>query len=403
MNTEGKEAFPARFDMANDFHEGLALVGNFDKGDIGGIRYIDKKGNEVIAFTGKYYPGSDFSEGLAAVWEDESHYGKHGYIDKKGNIVIPMQYERGTDSDGINFHEGLAVVCKDGYEGYIDKKGNKAIPCKYEYASCFQEGRACVKKNGKYGYIDKKGNIIIPCIYEWANQFSEGYAFVSKDREKWSCIDKNGKEVFSCNYNCMLSYFHEGLAYVENGRKCGYIDTKGNEVIPCIYDSCEDFSEGLAIVGMHVEGRYGGFGGMAYRVMDKKGNSTFDIRNTDASDGNNEAYSEKDIQEMKEFLEKFYGGDGIDYLAGSIKKSYVRKNLTTKAMESLKGRDTFCLIGDTLAGGHLINDPTIQHIKRNSFKVCFPYYMSSVSFDYIIELSVIKEGGVYKIDGIKLM
>ena len=409
INTEGKEAFPARYDMANDFHEGLALVGDFDKGYIGKKRYIDKKGNVVIAFTDKYYLGADFSEGLAAVWEDEEHYGKHGYIDKKGNVVIPVQYERGTDSDGINFHEGLAVVYKDGYEGYIDKKGNEVIPCKYEYASCFQEGRACVKKDGKYGYIDKKGNIIIPCIYEWANQFSEGYAFVSKDkdRENWSCIDKNGKEVFSSNYDCISSYFHEGFARVNKKSKddsydwkYGFIDTKGNEVIPCVYDFCEDFSEGLAVVGKHVKGRYRSFWGMKYGFVDKKGNSTFDIHSTDTNVGNNETYSEKDIQEMKEFLEKFYSGDGFDYFSGEIKESYLKKNLTTKAMESLGGRERNCLIEDTEAGGRLVDGPTIQHIKENTFKACFTYTISPAWFDYQIELTVIKEKGVYKIDGI---
>ena len=401
MNTEGKEAFSARYDMANDFHEGLALVWDYDKGDIGRKRYIDKKGNEVITFTDKYYPGTDFSEGLAAVWEDKEHLGKHGYIDKKGKLVIPMQYEHGTDLEGLKFHEGLAVVYKDGYEGYIDKKGNEVIPCKYESASCFQEGRACVKKDGKYGYIDKKGNIIIPCIYEWAHQFSEGYAFVSKnkDSENWLCIDKNGKEVFSCNYNCISSCFHEGFACVEKDGKCGYIDTKGNEVIPCIYDSYNDFSEGLVVVGKHVKGRYRNFWGMEYGVVDKKGNSTFDIHSTDANVGNNKTYSEKDIQEMKEFLEKFYSGDGFDYLIGEIKESYLKNNLTTKAMETLRERGTNCLIMDE-AGGRWVDGPTIRHIKENTFKACFTYTISPVWLDYQIELTVIKEGGVYKIDGI---
>ena len=416
INTEGKEVFSERYDIANDFHEGLALV----RDEEGHVKYIDKKGNETIVFTDKYYPGADFSEGLAAVWEDGSHYGKHGYIDKKGDVVIPMQYERGADSDGINFHEGLAVVYKDGYEGYIDKKGNEVIPCKYEYASPFKEGRARVEKDGKYGYIDKKGNVVIPCIYEWANLFSEGYAFVSKDGENWSCIDKNGKEIFSCNYDCILSYFHEGLARVNKksqdgsyDSKCGFIDTKGNEVIPCIYDFCDDFSEGLAVVGKRVEGRRRGFRGMEYGFVDKKGKSTFDISNADANDENNEnnenneAYSEEDIPKMKEFLEKFYSGNGFyhdefEELSEESQESYLKKNLTTKAMGIIKERGYHRLKYETEIGigGNLVDCPTIRHIKENTFMACFTFYFSPEFYDYQIELTVVKENGVYKIDDI---
>lgn len=265
INKEGKKAFDFKYDAANHFSDGLAIVRKDGK-----TGYIDTKGNEVIALSDKY-AYYDFSEGLAAVGKD----GKYGFIDKSGNLVIPINYDDIGDMDSEPyFHEGLSAVCKNEKYGYIDKSGKEVIPFKYTYAHGFSEGLAVVKQNDKWGFIDKNGSIVIPCVFDEPAVFSEGYAAVSKDG-KYYIIDKNGKEVFSLSaYTTGYgdAIFHEGFAPVfrKNGDShvCGFVDTSGKEVIPCVYTNWPSFSEGLAVV--EKDGIYG--------FVDKKGNSTFDIQ-----------------------------------------------------------------------------------------------------------------------------
>ena len=282
INKEGKKAFDFKYDAANHFSDGLAIV--WKDGKTG---YIDTKGNEVIALSDKY-AYYDFSEGLAAVGKD----GKYGFIDKSGNLVIPINYDDIGEKDGEPyFHEGLSAVCKNEKYGYIDKSGKEVIPFKYTYALDFSEGLAVVKQNDKWGFIDKNGSIVIPCVFDNPAVFSEGYAAVSKDG-KYYIIDKNGKEVFSLSaYTTGYgdAIFHEGFAPVfrkiGDSHVCGFVDTSGKEVIPCVYTNWPFFSEGLAVV--EKDGIYG--------FVDKKGNSTFDLQDEEV----NRAVQAK-IQEKEE-------------------------------------------------------------------------------------------------------
>ena len=268
INKEGKEAFPYNYDTGLNFSDGLALVWKDRK-----CGYIDTKGNEVIALTDKYY-GTSFHDGLAAVGNND---GKYGFIDKKGELVIPMSFD--VDELGVTseFHEGYAVVCKNEKYGYIDKSGKEVIPCNYDAACNFSEGLAIVTKEGKDGFIDAKGKEVIPCEYSYANHFSEGIAVVQKG-DKYQFIDKTGKVVLDNSYCGIPSKFQEGFSVVgKEGEKneyytqyvYGIIDKNGKEIIPCIYNTCNLFSEGLAVVKK--DGIYG--------FVDKKGNSTFDIQN----------------------------------------------------------------------------------------------------------------------------
>ena len=73
--------------------------------------------------------------------------------------MVPCQYYEVKD-----FHEGLAVVQKNGKLGYIDKTGREVIPCKYDNAYDFCEGLAIVVKSEKCVYIDKTGREVAPFI-----------------------------------------------------------------------------------------------------------------------------------------------------------------------------------------------------------------------------------------------
>ena len=62
--------------------------------------------------------------------------------------------------------------------GYIDKSGKAAFNARFESADDFHEGVALVYKNGRYGYIDKKGEWVIKPQFSEAFSFSDGMARV---------------------------------------------------------------------------------------------------------------------------------------------------------------------------------------------------------------------------------
>lgn len=107
-NLQGLIVIPAQWNMAYDFHEGLAMVQN---------------------------------------WQ-------YGFIDKTGEVVIPLEWDNCE-----SFSEGLAVVERDGKCGYINKSGELVIPLVWNYAHPFYKGRAIVFDD-KQRYIDKEGNVI---------------------------------------------------------------------------------------------------------------------------------------------------------------------------------------------------------------------------------------------------
>lgn len=129
--------------------------------------YIDQKGNIVIE--PQFNIAYDFHEGLACVMKSKSGLffdpkGKWGYVDKIGKIVIEAQFTYGD-----NFSEGIAVVSKDNLAdesyGYINKLGNFIAEPQLKISKSsegkifineiysFSEGMARIKMNGKYGYM----------------------------------------------------------------------------------------------------------------------------------------------------------------------------------------------------------------------------------------------------------
>jgi len=68
------------------------------------------------------------------------------------------QIKKKLNLDNIgSFHEGRAIVNKNGKEGHVDKNGKVTTPMIYNYVSPFQEGRAWVSINNFEFYINRQG------------------------------------------------------------------------------------------------------------------------------------------------------------------------------------------------------------------------------------------------------
>lgn len=301
VDRAGKIVIEPKFEFANDFVEGLALVGIRNDG-LKSV-YIDATGKIVIspltggsdfsedlaAFgigeftmhgggdhrfgfinkTGKLVIGTNFrearafSEGLSAVMNIER---KWGYIDKNGKAVIPFQFE-----DAFSFSEGLACILTNGLFGFIDKSGKVIIQPRFAVPSQFKEGLAAVeipvkdfkpykyyesyvRSGGEVMFIDKTGNTAIKfdSSVKKINDFSEGLASLEIERKEKDFytrfIDRQGQIVFDLSFYSSQVSFSEGLARIEQKDKYGFIDKTGKIVIKPIYRWAENFHNGLAAI-----------------------------------------------------------------------------------------------------------------------------------------------------------
>jgi len=157
--------------------------------------YINRKGKVVIK--PRYQMANDFGEGLAAVRIKSQD--SWGFIDKDDHRVISPRFQ-----EVGRFSEGLCAVAIHGRWGYIDPKGEEVIERRFDEARLFSEGLAAVREGDKWGYIDAKGQWAIAPAYDDfedyhhpgdPHPFENGLARVTLDGKK-IYINKQGEQVW---------------------------------------------------------------------------------------------------------------------------------------------------------------------------------------------------------------
>lgn len=190
-NNQGKIKIPAKYQLADGFDDGLALVKFKDK-----YGFINAKGNLVIK--ARYDDAWGFSDKRAKVVKN----GKILLIDTQGKTLKTPKI---SDSDHW-YSSGLLAVKsgeqgkQNGKWGYLDTQGKVAIDFTYDKADGFSEGIANVGKTDsqgvmRYGYIDRQGIQVIPLTYTTPSAFMNGVANVVDDKGKFILIDTQGKPI----------------------------------------------------------------------------------------------------------------------------------------------------------------------------------------------------------------
>jgi WG containing repeat/Caspase domain len=195
INTNGEEKIDCQYDGVRSFENSTAGV--LKKGN---VLIINSLGMPKKI---PYQQIHEFSEGLAAVWNQD---GDIGYIDSTGRTVIPVQ--KGRKYAG-NFYGEYAAVCDTlPHLAFINKAGKKVFWFKNGTTKDlnhgvdltdenmyrlhpFANGLAAVRQLGKWGFVDMNGKVIIPCAYDAVTRFSEGFAAV-KQAGKWFYINTLG-------------------------------------------------------------------------------------------------------------------------------------------------------------------------------------------------------------------
>ena len=254
IDVSGKVVIEPRFEFADEFAEGFAVV----KVD-GKYGFIDQSGKFLVE--PRYTSARPFSEGLARVQVGGDVYGFNGtwgFIDQTGRMVIEPQYHDPTwaSETSYNFHNGLAMIEVNDKKGFINTIGEVVIPPRFDYAYSFSEGLAsvCETHGGKWGYIDTAGRWAIPPKFDWASLFSEGLAPVTLNGV-CGYIDQTGELKLKPNFtrketDCASVWgsFDGGLSRWMIGDKYGFINKAGEIVIKPDFELTFNFAERMALI-----------------------------------------------------------------------------------------------------------------------------------------------------------
>lgn len=246
INRDGKYMIEPKFNSANEFSDGLALVQTKN----GKYGYINKNSEFIIQPI--YKNAVSFSSNAAIVLDTNDEM---KIIDKEGKVLSSLNCFEATP-----FVEGLSIIkIKDKY-GAIDINGNIVINPLFDYLKPFSSNFAAFKQGNYYGYINKSGNIIINPQFLEAKDFQEDKACVKCANGLYGYISKEGLLIINPQFDFANS-FKESVAVVQLGNKYGVVDDKGKYIINPQYDYLSDFENEIASASING----------SYCVINKKG------------------------------------------------------------------------------------------------------------------------------------
>lgn len=254
MDENGSVVIAPKFDVANQFSDGRAIVFMDKKPFV-----INKQGN--VDFPTPYDRIMPFVEGYAIYTVDN----KMGVIDTNGAIILPSLYTEISHQG-----EGKIGLKKDGLWSFYSLDAKRLLnDINYLSIGEFSENRAKVQcqKTRKYGFINELGELTIPCNLEWVTSpFSDGFAAVRDSNNRNCFLNKMGLNQFETYYD-NVKRFSEGLAFVREAYDAlGYfIDTLGNRNSARSYKTVWWFSEGFC--GVETDS--------SFLVIDKNENTVF--------------------------------------------------------------------------------------------------------------------------------
>jgi hypothetical protein len=175
VDVEGHVKVPLRFELAEPFRRGFAIVGMRVANSQSVIREM-----------------------------------RYGVIDRNGKTIVPVQLNNQTearlkrDSLGIIGFASLAHKgrnCRVNQQGHVyDCESDAAYKMQRDWfgTRCEQADLVAVHQKGQWGFCNRSGKIVIPCQYKVVQCFSGGLALVWKslDPEVYYYIDSSGRAYY---------------------------------------------------------------------------------------------------------------------------------------------------------------------------------------------------------------
>ena len=163
-------------------------------------RVLGDKGLGIIDETGKEIAPCIYDSVLGP---SEGYYVATGWNDLANGFETQFYTVEGEATGWFfdtawEFHDGWAVVAKDGVSYLLDKQGTLTSIAPYDFAwgDGFHEGMLLVKKDGLYGYLNTALDIAVECKYKDADSwYINGQAEVQTKDGEWIVIDKRGNKI----------------------------------------------------------------------------------------------------------------------------------------------------------------------------------------------------------------
>lgn len=199
--------------------------------------FVDENGKKAVDY--KYDEANNFVNGLALVRKGDNF----GMIDPNGKEIIPIKYDLIEKHNSYIFRVAAGGKHKDGVlmdekYGFINDAGKVLLNPEYDEIGIFSDGLAYIKKADKYGYINDQIDVVIPCKYNAIGAYNkQGYV--------WACEGAG---------------FEKGSTTKFSGGKYGIFDREGKELVPVKYKTVGVFvpyeyhpkKEYLDKLGQHV-------------------------------------------------------------------------------------------------------------------------------------------------------
>lgn len=271
INIRGKEILPCIYDTILGLTNKYRIIcknNKYGSVDIDGNFFIECDYEDYKLNTNDYLPFK--------------RNNKWGFLDKEGNVKIQFKYENicllndsvfmgmiGNKWGVLRYDEKTIFEIK--YDAIIYKLSQNATDPSFLYL------------NDKLAIANSKNQIVTDFIYNGSTihgikyfEFPQlgKYLELEKAGSKYGLINyETGETVIPFKYD-KLGKISENILYAKLDDKYGYIDLNNQTVIPFKFENAENFSEGLARVGVH-KGYYNSmFGPLPYNLygfIDKTG------------------------------------------------------------------------------------------------------------------------------------
>jgi hypothetical protein len=214
IDARGELVIPPRYDVAQSFNDGLAVVANW---------YPDRRTDPVNT-----------------LWRQQT-----GVIDLAGAEVVPLRYDQIRD-----YAEGRAAFRSGRKWGFLDAGGAEVVKPQFAEADSFSEGVAVVETGPQakrvFAVIDPGGAVLFEKRVSRLASCHDGL-MATATHNRWSYLNRSGETAFEVTC-AAAGEFSEGLASVLVQHRIGYIDTAGRIVIEPKFPQAGRFREGLVEV-----------------------------------------------------------------------------------------------------------------------------------------------------------
>ena len=173
--------------------------------------YINRRTGKVVIPANRYKKAWLFSEGLAAVMEDDSII---KFISPTGEVIVDKQfkYAQHPTNHGYLFKNGNCPMRGTNMKwGLIDKEGKWAVIPEYDYISATDQKCWICHKNGRLGLLNDSLRLVVKPEYLEVLATHSGIEVLKEDNTR-QLLDYNGETLQYFIYTNIKNLYYKSNA-----------------------------------------------------------------------------------------------------------------------------------------------------------------------------------------------